>query len=352
MTDTPPHAIDSEMALIDHMNDAVAVVDSDGRIVTVNRRLKEVLPGDQTFVGRPSGYLADQLTDEESAKERYRETLDRVLDANGPVDEYVTLPLTLGAQQVDIEFRLTPILEDGESLGAVVVARDVTERRQLREQLVYLHQILRHDLRNDLAVIQGWAESLQSDGSSENDDAVDRILSAVNHGTEITESARDLVKAISRQDQHYELSPVSLNDALEGELDHVATMYPEADIAMTDEPPEISVRADVMLSSVFRNLLVNAIIHNDAESPTVRVGVDRRGESVTVTVADNGPGIPDSQIESIFERYTKGAESAGAGVGLSLVMELVSLYDGSITVTDNEPTGAVFTVELPTADRQ
>jgi signal transduction histidine kinase len=104
-----------------------------------------------------------------------------------------------------------------------------------------------------------------------------------------------------------------------------------------------------MLSSVFGNLLNNAVQHNDKEEPSVSVTVTTTAETVVVRVADNGPGIPADRHAEVFGRGEKGLESEGTGVGLYLVDRLVDAYGGSIAIEDNEPEGTVFVVELERA---
>jgi signal transduction histidine kinase len=104
-----------------------------------------------------------------------------------------------------------------------------------------------------------------------------------------------------------------------------------------------------MLSSVFRNLLTNAIQHNDKDIPEVTASVKRADGSVLVRIADNGPGIADDRKDEIFKQGKMGLDSSGVGLGLYLVDTLVTRYGGEVRVEDNHPTGAVFTVELPIA---
>ncbi|MFC7114549.1 sensor histidine kinase [Natronoarchaeum sp. GCM10025703] len=71
---------------------------------------------------------------------------------------------------------------------------------------------------------------------------------------------------------------------------------------------------------------------------------------MTVRIADNGPGVRESMKDDIFGKGEKGLESAGTGIGLYLVQSLVESYGGDIRVEDNDPTGAVFVVELQAAE--
>jgi signal transduction histidine kinase len=97
---------------------------------------------------------------------------------------------------------------------------------------------------------------------------------------------------------------------------------------------------------VFRNLLVNAVQHNDKPDPVVEVAATADDETVRVSVADNGPGIAPEQRERLFGEGQKGLESGGTGMGLYLSREIVHGYGGEIRVGDGELGGAVFSVEL------
>jgi signal transduction histidine kinase len=105
-----------------------------------------------------------------------------------------------------------------------------------------------------------------------------------------------------------------------------------------------------MLGSVFRNLLQNAILHNDKETPEITITAERQQRQIEVRIADNGPGVPDAQKETIFGKGAKGLESEGTGIGLYLVQSLVESYGGDVWVEDNTPEGAIFVVQLPIAD--
>jgi len=104
-----------------------------------------------------------------------------------------------------------------------------------------------------------------------------------------------------------------------------------------------------MVNSVFRNLLNNAVQHNDSSTPRIELSFDVRDQDVEIRIADNGPGIPDEHKDTVFGKGERGLGSAGSGIGLYLVDTLVTEYGGTIRLEDNEPTGAVFVVRLPLA---
>jgi two-component system OmpR family sensor kinase len=95
--------------------------------------------------------------------------------------------------------------------------------------------------------------------------------------------------------------------------------------------------ANDALQTVVDNLVENAAEHNDADDPWVEVAVEPVDDTVHLEVRDNGPGVDPAVL-------------ADADGGLDLVHTLVAHYDGNVRVTDNEPRGTVFVVDLPRAN--
>jgi len=259
--------------------------------------------------------------------------------------------------------------EDGQALHALV--RDITERkahqRQLQEQrddLEVLNQVVRHDIRNDIQLISGHAEIVEQ--ASEKADvqrSIEAVLDAADHANELTTSAREMANVMLSAET--ELRPVGLREAIERQLSAIRTTYSDARVAVEGTIPPVDVRAHDMLDSVFRNLLKNAVQHNDSETPEVTVSATCRDDSAVVRVADNGPGIPDARKTEIFGKGEVGLDSHGTGIGLYLVETLVESYDGAVWIEDRtgesgsngrprgdgtDSGGAVFVVELPLAE--
>jgi len=146
------------------------------------------------------------------------------------------------------------------------------------------------------------------------------------------------------------LEQIRLDQILADEIDTVRETYPNAVILTDTALPATTVLADTLLESVFRNLLKNAIQHNGKTPPEVTVALDRSDTTATVTIADNGPGIPPEMQAQLFEHGAKGETSVGTGIGLYLAKTLIDNYDGVIEVEDNDPTGTRMLVTLPLAD--
>ncbi|MEF8872127.1 MAG: PAS domain S-box protein [Haloarculaceae archaeon] len=260
------------------------------------------------------------------------------------------------------------IPDPGDYSRVYITAIDITERKQYEKQLEeqrdnldILNQVLRHDIRNDIQLIMAHAELLEQkcdDVAAQ--DSIETVLENANHAVELTTSAREMAEVMVSVDQA--LQEVNLKTILEGEIREVQSTYSEAVVTDKTSIPSVLVQANDMLGSVFRNLLKNAVQHNDTEVPEVTISATERENKVVVRVADNGPGVPDAQKETIFGKGEKGLDSHGTGIGLYLVQTLVESYGGDIWVedrcqqdsstgatidADSDCDGAVFIVELP-----
>ncbi|WP_302081332.1 PAS domain-containing protein [Salinibaculum rarum] len=250
--------------------------------------------------------------------------------------------------------RIAPVIVDGEVVQIVGATRNVTEQKayetrleQQRDGLELLNEIVRHDIRNDLQVVASYAELLATRVSEDDREYVERILNNAENAVELTRSARDLAGTMLQTDQSTE--PTPLKQTLLAQIDDIRTSYADAIVSVDGQIPSVTVSADQMLASVFRNVIKNAIQHNDKDVPEVAISVDVADETVRVAVSDNGPGIPDEQKTAIFGKDEKGLESEGTGIGLYLVNTLVEKYDGVVRVDDNEPEGTIVTITLPRA---
>jgi len=286
------------------------------------------------------------------------ETLSEVLAAGVPApvvvmtgldDERVGVDaVEHGAQDYLVKDDVTPRLLQQTLRYAIRREQQQRELRQRNAELALLNQVVRHDIRNDVAVILGWGDGLEDHVDEEGQTYLDRMLNAGEHITNITETVGDFLNVLEG-DSEPDLHPVELQSVLTNEVEKARSAYDKATITVTgDNMQGLEVVATELLSSVFRNLLNNAVSHNDKPEPEITVSVEDNDETVSVAIVDNGPGIPDSQKSEIFGRGEMGLESSGSGIGLYLVDMLVEMYNGSIVVEDNDPEGSVFTVTLQT----
>ncbi|MFO7833674.1 MAG: ATP-binding protein [Halohasta sp.] len=258
--------------------------------------------------------------------------------------------------------RSKPIRSGALSGGRIEHYTDITElktsQRRLeaqRDDLEVLNQVVRHDIRNDLQLVSAYADMLEPHVDAAGEAHRERIADSAANAIELTESARDLAEImLSRQ---AETTPIAIGEVLDTQIAEVSELNPAATVRTEGSVPEVEVLANALLGSVIRNLLTNAIQHNRREEPTVTVSVTDDDQTVTIRVADDGPGIPDRQKQQLFGKGQKGLDSGGTGIGLYLVETLVDSYDGAVWIEDRDDQagsggavdGAVFVVELPVA---
>ncbi|RMB18075.1 PAS domain S-box protein [Haloplanus aerogenes] len=337
--------------LVEQSHDGIAII-QDGAFVFVNSRLSDIVGYEESdLLGMP---IIDLITPKsrELVQKRHEQRLDP--GADDPPSQYtLTFETADGRERVG-EVSAAVIQYEG-APAVLTSVRDVTERQQyedelerVNEELEVLNRVVRHDIRNDMTVILGWAEMLGEHVDDDGKERLETILTGGKHVVELTEIARDYVETLTG-DGAVDVKPVQLDPMLRNEIMLRREAYPDADIVVEEPIPDVGVQANEMLSSVFRNLLNNAVQHNDKDRPVVEVTIRERADEVEVTVADNGPGVPESQRETIFGKGEMGLDSGGTGIGLYLVHTLVKQYGGDVRVEDNDPEGAAFTVTLPRA---
>ena len=228
---------------------------------------------------------------------------------------------------------------------AVERERQAQELRRRTEQLSFFSSILRHDVNNGIEVVKRNAHLLEPELSGESQERAETIIEWSENITDLTEKIQVMIEGITRGEQH-DLESVDLSTVVEDQVQTVERMGENVTIE-TSIPFGVSVRADEMLPEVFHNLLTNAVEHNDTDQPEISVTAEQTGDSVAISVADNGPGIPEDEREDLFSWATHDEESGG--FGLYFVQTMIESYGGRISAEANEPRGTVFTIELPVA---
>jgi PAS domain S-box-containing protein len=338
--------------LIKQGSDAVSIVSEDGTIRYQSPNTFQI-----------KGWEPEELVGENIFEYIHPDDRSRV------TDEFRSLVGTQGHIEKQIEFRFRTknrgwvwLETTGTSPGPetpidgyITASRDISARKrreqqiaEQRDNLELLNQVLRHDLRNDLQVVTGRLAMVSGHVDESEVESLQTARESAEHAIELTTTAREMAEVMLTDETNTQ--SVELRPTLEGVVEDVRTGYPDATVTVEGEIPPVTVTATEMLSSVFDNLLTNAIQHNDKPTAEVTVSAVRDDETVTIRIADNGPGIPDDQKDQIFGKGDTGLESSGTGIGLYLVHRLVDIYGGDVWVEDNEPEGSVFAVELPTAE--
>ncbi|WP_253736447.1 PAS domain S-box protein [Halohasta salina] len=232
----------------------------------------------------------------------------------------------------------------GDAPGGFEIYTDITALKQREIQLQVLHRLLRHNLRNDLNVIEGFAELLMSELDDERHrQFADRIRSNATQLAELSETANTIESVVG----HRELDrrPVELDELVDGTIAACATTYEAADVS-TDELASVTVAAGPPLETAITELVDNAVEHNHRETPAVSVAVAADADTATITISDNGPGIPPAEWAVVTGDTEISQLEHGSGLGLWLVRWVTEAYGGELTYHEREP-GSTVTIRLP-----
>jgi signal transduction histidine kinase len=237
---------------------------------------------------------------------------------------------------------------DARFRGVATVARDITDRRRRQEVLTVTNRVLRHNLRTHANMISGYADML---GEVATEDEADTYITRIDESTDwlskLGETLRDLQQAVEQNRTPSEPLPAESVASL---VDSYASQYPDVGIGTTIDTEEL-IDAGPAISRAVEQVLENAIVHNDADEPTVSVIVESADEDgwLAVTIADNGPGIPDTERAVVLGETEVTQLQHGSGIGLWATRWLVQTVGGEIEIHDNDPRGTVVTLELPAA---
>lgn len=211
-----------------------------------------------------------------------------------------------------------------------------------------------HELRSPLAGIRATLEVAQAHPER----TADAIATSVDQVDRADRLLADLL-LLARSDgalQPLIIRTTDLDDIVLAEVRQLATRHAALHFDRHDVRPVQAGIAPGHFVRIVRNLLDNAAAHSEA-LVKVSLGPDRPGGTAQpdewfLIVEDDGPGVPESERERVFDRFTRLDESrsrdtGGSGLGLAIVRELVAAHGGSVTVSDSQLGGAAFVVRAP-----
>jgi two-component system, OmpR family, phosphate regulon sensor histidine kinase PhoR len=312
-------------AIFDGLTDAVIVVDEDGALRFSNRAAAKLLD--------PAGHPPESML----------ASLKRAADVG-----FAAHPaLRIGDRAYAMTARSLP-----DERAVLVVARDRTDemRRELAEADFISNAA--HELRNPLAGISSAIEVLR-EGAKDDPQALDHFLG---HLAEDTERMNRLTRSLLTLARVESLGAGETEevDVAAAIRDTVAAVETPQHIELTTEvAPDLAAKGDpTLLRQVLVGLLTNAFKHTPLPG-RVTVRGRRDGErEVILEVIDTGPGIPEAEIERVFERFYRRDESRaqeGFGLGLAIARRMVSVMGGEIGAHSVEGEGSTFWVRLPVA---
>ncbi len=332
----------------------VLMLDPQRRIMLVNLQLVGMFGyAREELIGRPLDILLP---------ERHRGA--HATQVSGYYENAASRPMGAGREltgrhksgnEFYVEIGLTPIqTEQGMCVKASVI--DVTERHLAEHQLRTAHAALEefayvvaHDLRSPLHGLSDLAEWIEQDlGDSIPEKVqahirrmrdrterfgqlIDSLLQYAKSGSEEAPSQVPDVREWLRRCAEFVASPPHVRFIIDSDVDDAR--FPTTPVG-----------------TVLRNLIANAVVHNDKTQPQIELHARRQGAYLIFAVADNGPGIPEASRQRVFQLFQRlSRDKPGSGMGLALARRIVNAHGGSIELGERPDgqTGAVFTVKWP-----
>lgn len=211
-----------------------------------------------------------------------------------------------------------------------------------------------HELKTPLATILVNLEVLELDGRT-SPERLEKVLTVVKTNTErMIRLVEDLMRLTS--DKNHEMAEeVGLSEVFAITLEELSPLIRKKDLTVSIEnTPDISLTGNrVMFYRAMSNLLENAVKYN-REHGSISIVTGREDDAVTVKIADTGIGIPEEELPHIFEAFYRVDQSrsravGGAGLGLSLVKDIVEKHGGEIAVKSVAGEGTTFILRFPVA---
>jgi len=252
-----------------------------------------------------------------------------------------------------LHLHLTMLRDDaGDFLGTVLVLDDLTQVMKVQRMAAWREVARRiaHEIKNPLTPIQLSAQRLRkrylarfSDDEKVFDECTEMIIKSV-------DELKNLVNEFSNFARMPAINPEP-ND-LNSIIRETLTLYQEAhrkvEFVFESDPklPQLVIDRD-QIKRVVINILENSLAAMEQQGKIeIKSHYDAELKMVSLTIADNGPGIPVEDKPRLFEPYFS-TKKTGTGLGLAIVNSIVSDHNGFVRVRDNHPKGACFVVELP-----
>lgn len=320
------------------------VVDADRRIKYVNPAFERVTGyAAAEAVGRSPRFLRASREDDARYEEMWATA------AAGEVWEGELTNRTKRGELYRSEGRVVPVLDDRNAVTHfAVIEPDVTDRRLVTQALDVLNRILRHNVRTSVNVIDGYVDLL---ASGVDDDERETAIQAIRERTTALEDISEHTTALRNLlDSRGSSSPLQVSE-IAALVDRYRTIYPDAVVDLEIRVPgDRSIRNGTVFRIAFDEIVENAVVHSDADHPHVEIAVAESGvdDAVEISVADDGPGIPESEW-AVVQTGTETPLRHGNSIGLWLIYWSVTALGGSIELSDNDPRGTRFTLRVPVA---
>ncbi len=321
-------------AIITQVDEGIAVIDEEGRIVRANRSFSRIFD-----VHQSTGRLYWEIVRVNEITERLQSPDE---GENRPIE------FQLGAKEF-----LCSIDNLAERKERVLIFYDLTALKKMQTVKRDLVTNVSHELRTPLTLIKGYVETLLEDERVE--DRKKYLGIVLRNAERLNNIIRDLLtlSELESGKGNYVFERIDLRDVINGILPVFGDKLAEKGLSFELHAPEepCCMTGDPFrLEQVFINLVDNAYKYTN--SGGITIAIEKRDKSISVSVNDTGIGIPEEAVTRIFERFyvvdkSRSRAHGGTGLGLSIVKHIVTMHGGEIVVKTSPGEGTSFVITFP-----
>jgi len=327
MTGFPKADYVARARVVETLQEALVVLDWDDHVLDINETAAELFDGStERMIGEP-----------------VRAVIDGFEETDLPTGATGTVALRTSEGRRQFQFSVSAVEEattnsEGNPVARTVLFRDITDRKTREQRLTVLNRILRHNARNDLDVVLAYADHI------DDEELQTGIRERTTNLLELSNKVRQAEAIMTESTDSPE--SVDLSDVASTVVDQFRSKGDSTAISLVC-PDEATISSHrVVLRRMLFELVENALEHTTADSPRVELSVREVSDgTVELSVADNGPGIPERERE-ILAAGTETQLEHGQGIGLWFVNWAVTQLGGEIRFRENESEGSTVTIRL------
>ncbi len=332
-------------SVLSYMTDGVIATDRDGYIILMNDRSEEMLSMSRhEAMGR---FLPEVLgLEKEFSIEKLEES------SNSLILDYSSheVPFILRASFSVIQ------KDDGPVNGIITVLHDVTEQEQIERERREFVSNVSHELRTPLTTMRSYLEALE-EGAMQDENLAPKFLNVTQQETErMIRLVTDLLQLSKMDNKDYRpnFQKVNLRELMLLVIDRFEMSKSEHitfEKHISDKPLPVRIDRD-KITQVLDNIISNALKYSP-DGGKVTFHLNRDGNSVHISIKDEGVGIPKQNLSKIFDRFyrvdkARSREIGGTGLGLAIAKEVVLAHNGQIWAESEYGKGTTIHVKLPT----
>ncbi|NOZ60416.1 MAG: cell wall metabolism sensor histidine kinase WalK [Calditrichaeota bacterium] len=343
-------------AILKNIGDGVIVIDNFNRIELMNAVSENWF--NVTKQDYQSMELGKLITDE-----KLLGLIEKVKNGTNTSEEKVEIEIVPENQRrpIILQAIATKVIGDNRKLfGLAIALRDLTREKEIDRKKSEVVSMVSHELRSPLTSITGFSELLLDEGVSreQSREYTAIILKESRRLSELINKYLDISRIESGKSEIHK-TPVTMDDVIQSVVSMNAFLSDSKNIQTKIRFPEkvSQVNADrQMMGEVILNLFSNAVKYSPPDT-TITISIEETGNEQIISVADQGYGISEQDLDRIFDKFYRATGSAevqeekGSGLGLALVKEIIHRHNGRVWAESRPKQGSTFFIALPIMEK-